>query len=94
MSAFMCVTYRVPTVLQLILSLASDVCVIKQESDFHSDLSCNLHKNYMTRAELRNKREEVATAPVLDCGLIPELLDYVVDDKSVPKVPLLSDEQR
>ena len=48
----------------------------------------------MARVELGKKREEAATTPVLDCGLIPELLDSVVDNKPVPKDPVLSDEQQ
>ena len=44
----------------------------------------------MTRVGLRKKREEATTAPAMDCGLIPDLLDCVVDNRPVPKVPMLS----
>ena len=43
---------------------------------------------------VKKKREETATVSGLDCGLIPELLDCVVDDKPVPKSPFHSDEQQ
>ena len=72
--------------------MASDLGITKQESDFHSDLSCNLHKNYMTRVELRKKQEELAAAPVLDSASIPELLNRIVDKETRPKVSSLPDE--
>ena len=92
---FMCNTYRILIVLQLFLLLASDSGVIKQESDFNSDWSSNLHDNYMTRVEWRKHWEEPATAPVLDFGSIPELLNcVVVHNEPIPKVPSLSDEHQ
>ena len=87
-------THHILIVLQLFLSLAADLSVIKQESSFCSDLSCNVHTNYRIRAELKKKQEEAATAPVLDYGSIPELLDCLVDNKPMPRVPSLSDEQQ
>ena len=78
----MCDTYRILIVLQFFLPLASELDFIEQESDFHSDLSCNLHKNYITRVELRKMREEAATTPALDCDFIPDLLNCVVGNIS------------
>ena len=77
----------------MFLPLASDLGFIKQESNFHSDLSSNLHIYYMTRFDERKKIEQATTAPALNCGLIPDLLDYLVDDKPVPKCLLLLNEQ-
>ena len=47
----------------------------------------------MTRVELRKKRKEAMAVPALDCGLIPVLLDYLVNDKPVPKDPLPTNKQ-
>jgi hypothetical protein len=72
------------------LSLASDLGFTKQKSEFHSDLSANLHKNYVTRVELRKNREEPPIVPVVVSGSIPEFLNCVVD----PKIPLRADDQQ
>jgi hypothetical protein len=74
----------------LSLLLASDLGFTKQKSDFHSDLSANLHKNYVTRVELRKKREEPPIVPVVESGSIPELLNCVVG----PEIPSRSDDQQ
>ena len=70
--------------------MASNLDFTKQKSDFHSDLSANLHNIYLTRAELRKKQEKTPVVTVAESGSIPELLNSVVD----PKIPLRMDDQQ
>ena len=56
----------------------------KQKSDFHSDLSANLHNNYVSRADLRKKREESFAVPGVESETIPIVLNSVVDQNTPP----------
>ena len=65
--------------------LASDLGFTKQKSDFHSELSANLHNNYLSRADLRKKREESLAVPGVESETIPVVLNSV-GDQNVPPV--------
>ena len=69
-------------------SRTSNLGFQKQKSDFHSDLSANLHNNYLSRADLRKKREEPLVVPGVESETIPVVLNSV----GVQNVPPMEDD--
>ena len=75
-------------------SRAFNIGFQKQKSDFHSDLSANLHNNYVSRADLKKKREESFAAPGVESVTIPVVVNSVrnqivppVEDDQQPSKP-------